>query len=54
VGCVNLVAENTNAINRSTKILLDSSREAGLDVNTERTECHGCVSSPKFHPSKTW
>jgi hypothetical protein len=36
---VNTVAENIDAIKKSTKALLDASKEVGLEVNPEKTKC---------------
>jgi hypothetical protein len=34
---VNIVAENTDAIQKNTEALLDASKEVGLEVNPEKT-----------------
>jgi glycerol-3-phosphate O-acyltransferase len=36
---VNIVAGNIDAIKKSTKALLDASKEVGLEVNPEKTKC---------------
>jgi hypothetical protein len=41
-----ILSENINTVNKSRETLLQASREVGLEVNTEKTLVHGCVSSP--------
>jgi hypothetical protein len=36
---VNILCENTNTINKNTKILLEASREVRQEVNAEKTKC---------------
>jgi hypothetical protein len=36
---VNLLGENINIIKKNTETVSDTSKEVGLEVNTEKTEC---------------
>jgi hypothetical protein len=44
----NILDEKINAINKSTEILVDASREVGLAVNTEKTKVYVYVLSPNY------
>jgi hypothetical protein len=48
-GDVNVLGENTNAIKENTEALLDTTKEVGLEVDTEK-QVHFHVSSPEYRP----
>jgi hypothetical protein len=45
---VNLVRNNIDAIKKNTETLIDTSKEAGLEINIEKLSARCCLNSIQF------